>query len=207
MQNIKIRDAIAIILVTGIIVIISYFFFDRDIALFFDEVVTKDMTIFLDILTTLGRGDLYIVLSLIIFLIYRKKDMFYKKLSLSILWSVIASGVLVNILKVFFARHRPLALFDDNLYGLTWFDGGYIVASFPSGHTTTVFSVFILLILIFPRYKVWFLVVAMITASTRVVLAAHYLSDVIAGGLLGSFVAYFIYKKYYLKDDEVKNDS
>ena len=207
MQNIKIRDAIAIILVTGIIVIISYFFFDRDIALFFNEVVTKDMTIFLNILTTLGRADLYIVLSLIIFLIYRKKDMFYKKLSLSILWSVIASGVVVNILKVFFARHRPLALFNDNLYGLTWFDRGYIVTSFPSGHTTTVFSVFILLILIFPRYKVWFLVVAMIIASTRVVLAAHYLSDVVAGGLLGSFVAYFIYKKYYLKDDKVKNDS
>jgi len=206
-QNIKTRDAIGVTISAVIVIILSYFLFDRDIANFFDDYVTTDLQKFLKVVTTLGRADLYVVLSLVCFVIYRKRDMFIKKLSLLIFWSVVGSGIAVNILKVFFARFRPLALFNDNHYGFTFFDRGYMINSFPSGHTTTVFSVYMLLALIFPKYRVWFLLVAIITASTRVFLAAHYLSDVIAGGLLGSFVAYFLYKRYYLTDMAVENES
>lgn len=60
--------------------------------------------------------------------------------------------------------------------------------SFPSGHTTSAFSVFLLLTYLVRR-KSWgfaFLVLAAATAYSRMYLAQHFLEDVFAGSILGT---------------------
>ena len=100
--------------------------------------------------------------------------------------SVAFTGILVNILKPVFGRARP-KLFDQ--LGPHAFDPlsfGYDFASFPSGHSTTIFALAVALAFLLPRAKAPLLLVAAFFACTRIVLGAHYLSDVIAGAFMSA---------------------
>ena len=60
--------------------------------------------------------------------------------------------------------------------------------SFPSGHTTSAFSVFLLLTWL-TRRKAWglvFLLLAVLAAWSRVYLAQHFVEDVVGGSVLGT---------------------
>lgn len=66
--------------------------------------------------------------------------------------------------------------------------------SFPSGHSTSAFSVFLLLTLV-TRNKNWgyfFLPLAAATAYSRVYLAQHFVEDVYAGSILGTVVTLLV---------------
>jgi len=58
-------------------------------------------------------------------------------------------------------------------------------ASMPSGHATTGFAAMAAIALIWPRLRIPMLIYALLIAASRVVLDAHYLSDVIAGAAVG----------------------
>src|SRR5262249_9179194 len=67
-------------------------------------------------------------------------------------------------------------------------------ASFPSGHTTTSMAAALAFSMLAPRHKSWFLLIALLIGLSRIVLDVHYLSDVIAGALLGAAVAFWVGK-------------
>ncbi|HDP70053.1 MAG TPA: phosphatase PAP2 family protein [Actinobacteria bacterium] len=108
------------------------------------------------------------------------------------MWSGIASATLTSdILKVIISRPRPYEvllinpLSTNNTY------------SFPSGHTTLLFSIVALLKVTslaqhkefkFIKYP-WF-VYALLVAFNRIYLGVHYLSDVLAGAFLGYTIGY-----------------
>ena len=82
--------------------------------------------------------------------------------------------------------------------------------SFPSGHTSTAFSMALLLTSITKR-KIWCYVLPMIAlfvGYSRVYLGQHFVSDVFAGMLIGilsaylSLVLYQWYKKRYGKEEK-----
>ncbi|HTP89167.1 MAG TPA: phosphatase PAP2 family protein [Bryobacteraceae bacterium] len=58
--------------------------------------------------------------------------------------------------------------------------------SFPSGHTMTAFAVTVAIALFFPSLSAALLFFAFSIAVSRVVLGMHFVSDVIAGMLLGA---------------------
>jgi len=69
--------------------------------------------------------------------------------------------------------------------------------SFPSGHTMTAFAVAIPLSLFYPAVSVVLLVCALSIAMSRILLGMHFLSDVVAGALIGTglgYVAYFAFQ-------------
>ena len=110
------------------------------------------------------------------------------KKAIFIFFSAGFGGLILFIIKYTVQRGRPLPdVFD-----------GY---SFPSGHSTIVVVFFISLLFVINKKK--FLSMLAIFAIiavpiSRVVLGAHFLSDVIAGLLLGSIVVDFM-KVYYKK--------
>jgi len=109
------------------------------------------------------------------------------------------SGLLVNLLKILFARYRPVEYFEHQLYGMSWFDVGYRQASFPSGHSTTALSVAVALMLAFPRFRWLILLAGLLVLSSRIVVTAHYFSDTVMGGYIGVMTTFYIYHRYYLK--------
>jgi membrane-associated phospholipid phosphatase len=60
--------------------------------------------------------------------------------------------------------------------------------SFPSAHTTAAFALAASLAWFYPRGRMLFMTLALITAGQRVLHTAHYVSDVIAGMGIGVFV-------------------
>ncbi len=179
---------------TILTIFVSIFFFDKDIAIFFEK--NRDLRDFFEIVTFFGRAELYLIPSLLVYLIYRKKETI-KRYAFFVFSSVALSGIAVNILKIIFARYRPKMLFSENLYGFSWFDIGYNLASFPSGHTTIAFAAMVSLSFVWSKFRYIFLSIAALIGFSRIVLGAHYLSDVLAGALLGSITSYIIYKKLF----------
>jgi undecaprenyl-diphosphatase len=80
-------------------------------------------------------------------------------------------------------RRKPVS-FDVN--PLAWFPSDRF--SFPSGHALNSFAVGSLLSLAFPAVAVPVLAVAASVAASRVVLGLHWLSDVLAGALVGILI-------------------
>lgn len=65
--------------------------------------------------------------------------------------------------------------------------------SFPSGHTMTAFAVAIPLSLFYPTLSIGLLFCALSIAMSRILLGMHFLSDVVAGALIGTGLGYLGY--------------
>ena len=62
--------------------------------------------------------------------------------------------------------------------------------SFPSGHSITAFAITIPLILFYPSLTFGLLFCALSIAVSRLLLGMHFLSDVVAGCLIGTALGY-----------------
>ena len=103
---------------------------------------------------------------------------------------VALAGILDQVLKNLSCRARPSAPGAGTFFAtFPCFPAPYALASFPSGHATTAFAAAVVLALWFPRGTVPFVGVAVLVGFSRVMLGAHFPSDVLAGALLGSVVA------------------
>lgn len=173
------------------VIVATYFYHLRgSIKEFFSQYVTK-----------LGKSEWILIGSLLIYFFYKKRNITFAYQGLFVFTSVAASGILVNILKVIFSRYRPKAYFQDGSFGfdLFAFKTKYIFNSFPSGHSVTAMGFAVALMLLFPKYRVWAFLFGVIVASSRFVITAHYLSDVLMGGLLGGLISYGLYYGYFKK--------
>ena len=65
--------------------------------------------------------------------------------------------------------------------------------SFPSGHTMTAFAVAIPLSMFYPTLSIGLLFCALSIAMSRILLGMHFLSDVVAGALIGTGLGYLGY--------------
>ena len=95
------------------------------------------------------------------------------------------ASIVANGLKTVFDRPRP-PLGEDPVTALTRLP---VSGSFPSGHAATAFAAAVALGLLVPRLRVPALTVAALVAFSRVYLGVHYVSDVVAGGLIGAAIA------------------
>ncbi len=98
--------------------------------------------------------------------------------------SIAASGLVVDVMKIGLGRLRPKLLFRSDLYGFTWLSWRPDHWSFPSGHTATIVALFSALWWLWPQHLLFYVLAAMIVAGSRVVVGAHYPSDLIAGALV-----------------------
>ena len=64
--------------------------------------------------------------------------------------------------------------------------------SFPSGHTMTAFAVAVPVVALFPHLMLAVYFAAVSIALSRIALGMHFLSDVLAGALIGSAVGYSV---------------
>lgn len=108
--------------------------------------------------------------------------------------TVAAAGVLDQVLKNVSCRARPSAPGAGTFFAsFPCFPAPYAYASFPSGHATTAFAAAVVLALWYPRGAGVFVGSAVLVGLSRVMLGAHFPSDVLAGALLGSGVALVVH--------------
>lgn len=128
--------------------------------------------------THLGSFEFVLITSL--FLLWKNRD---RGIMLSTSTSI--SLAVVMILKNAIARPRPIDSIIEvgSVLGTSY--------SFPSGHSALAFATAFVLAGIFGKKPVFF-TIAGIVAISRVYLGVHYLSDIIAGSIIGGLIGYTI---------------
>jgi membrane-associated phospholipid phosphatase len=98
-------------------------------------------------------------------------------------------GLVVAIVKRWIGRVRPSALGPFAYEPFSWRPQ---YASLPSGHTLTAFAALVAIGALFPRARPYLWAYALLIALSRIVVTAHYTSDVIAGAAVGAFGALWV---------------
>ncbi len=107
-----------------------------------------------------------------------------------LLISVLSASAVVHVLKTTIGRARPLVYDQFGIFGFKPFDGQFLFQSFPSAHSTQIGAFCVALALLFPRFRLVFIGMALWIGATRVILGVHYPSDVAAGLALGAWFAF-----------------
>lgn len=172
--------------------VVCYVYIDLPVAVFFHPYQETPVTFVARFFTKFGEAQWYLVPSLFLgaLLWNIRRDLASR--ALYVFTTVAVSGIAVTILKPLFSRARPKLYFKEDTYG--FYLGRVVEAyqSFPSGHATVFFSACAALAVLMPRWRAPLLVVAALFSTTRVVLQMHFVSDLIAGALLGILCAYIL---------------
>jgi membrane-associated phospholipid phosphatase len=103
--------------------------------------------------------------------------------------AITAPSLFVTVIKRVIGRARPFVgeLADPFHYAPFVWRADF--ASMPSGHATPAFAVAAAVAALWPRLRAPMLIYALVIAVSRVVLDAHYVSDVITGAIAGGIGA------------------
>ena len=71
--------------------------------------------------------------------------------------------------------------------------------STPSGHTIRAFALFSALAFLYRRFASWFILIALAIGISRVLVTAHYPSDVLFGGSIGIMTASLLHNAMFKK--------
>lgn len=109
----------------------------------------------------------------------------------------LGGGLLADVVKISIFRGRPykndlsVATFESTFHGLfPLFSAGSNGQSFPSGHAATAIGLAAALSILFPRGRWFFASLALTVAACRVIVHAHFPTDVAAALMLGGASAY-----------------
>lgn len=206
------------------LMILSYFTLDIRVAHYFLANIDTYESIG-DFISIFGESHWYIGTAILGFLFFKyyKKNELYQQRFLFLLYINIFSGLISLVLKQLFGRIRPWGLRDGNDdYGFLLFqnmDMGFVqkmkyhfttlteapttYSSFPSGHTTTVFTAFTFLVILFPRYIYLWLGLGIVLSCSRILANDHFISDIFAGILIGTLSTMFLYSKLRKKIEKL----
>lgn len=187
-----------ILLVWGLIFIVfSYFYIDIPLANYCRH-LPPGIRSFFGVVTELGQSTWYLAGAFFCFFLFRYvyKNILLARRALFLFVAIAGSGIIVNIFRFLAGRYRPEMLFAQGAYGFELFQIKSAALSFPSGHATTAFALGMVLTIFWRRYWPFFIFLASLIAASRVIITAHFLSDVVAGAYLGLFSVIFI-KKFW----------
>ena len=158
------------------------------------------LDIFFQYVTYLGDGLIYIPIALYCAL-------YNRKYLVAVIAGVIICTIITQLLKrvVFADELRPISLEAQNII-IRKIEGIPIHRehSFPSGHTSTAFSMALLLAAIMKR-SFWCYIlpfIAFMVGYSRVYLSQHFVTDVFAGmtiGIISAYLSLVIYYSYVKK--------
>jgi membrane-associated phospholipid phosphatase len=119
----------------------------------------------------------------------------------------LGSGAITQIIKHSLNEPRPIAWFDQSV-ALNFVEGVRVHSSlsFPSGHTTAGFSIFLFIAIItkFKTAGVIFAILAAFVGFSRIYLVQHFYLDVYFGSIIGVFGSLIFYSLFE-KSEKITN--
>lgn len=163
---------------------------------FFSRQLTTDESLFYTINSLSGFGSIYmwVFFNFLgnawgLFAFSLPLLIYAPRILLSGILAGIAAGIIARPIKEILEMPRPPSVFDNS----TFFILGkpLTTLSMPSGHTVTAFAIATAYFFSIQRDRqkmfLWLFVLACFTGMTRIVVGAHFPSDVFAGAAIGIF--------------------
>jgi membrane-associated phospholipid phosphatase len=203
------KKTIVAAVISVIIYLALFFYFDRAIDLWVyrnladTEVFQAGTALSAAVTGSYIRLALALTLILVVIIDPRLKRRWTRNL-LFICLSCSVALIIGEGLKYLLGRHRPVMLFENNQYGLTFFSEQGAQHSSPSGHTLRAFSILTALSLLYRRLTPVCIFLAILIGASRVVVTAHYPSDVLFGAFIGIFSALWTYRYFFEKEEAGK---
>jgi len=153
---------------------------------------------FFKYITHLGDG-LFIIIPVVVMLFFSLRN------SLFVLTAYLSTGLVTQMIKrlLFDDAERPIRYFQD-IAQLHLVDGVHVLSghSFPSGHATSAFAMFLCLAMLTRNRWIQFscFIAACLVAFSRVYLSQHFLIDVYTGALIGIAGTLMIYPLFFGRD-------
>ncbi len=116
---------------------------------------------------------------------YITKDPTTIKAGMAAALSLLLCSSVIQVLKKKVNRPRPQFLVE----GLKAFDVPICPYSFPSGHTGASLAIALVLLHYLPAFGAGLVGLSLLIGFSRVYLGVHFISDVLAGGLIGGLVS------------------
>ncbi len=182
--------------------IISYFLLDQ----YLSKIIGANYENSLIWLSVTQLGDTiisYFILGLIMVGFFLGRYVFKMKIKpalvLMIIYSYLTSTVIIQLMKRWVPRYRPILL-DEGFYGFT-FNSNFIenTDSFPSLHTGVIASVLFPILFQYRKASIYILAIITSVALSRVMLNLHYISDVLFSIFLVGSINYILYS--FIKKD------
>ncbi|WP_411835054.1 phosphatase PAP2 family protein [Neobacillus niacini] len=144
------------------------------------------MNLYFRTITHIG-GVLFISVTTLLLIIFATNQT--RLTAISSAAALALSHIPVQLVKKFFPRKRPYLQIETTKI----LPNPLKDHSFPSGHTTAVFSVIVPFLVQLPSLIAILLPLGLSVGVSRIYLGLHYPSDVIAGGFLGAFFGSLCY--------------
>lgn len=154
----------------------------------------------------------YFIPSIFLYRYLNKNEENLLRLALTIVLVVFLQLLIVNIIKLIWLRPRMIFIMtENNIKYLPWYvKGKYIsnikldlIKSFPSAHTSNA-SCILLIFLINKKHKIFNYLITILfilmVGLSRMIVGAHFLSDISFGALITFFVYNLVVKYTYKKE-------
>ncbi len=130
-------------------------------------------------------------------IIDKEKYFYLKKFSIFSFSYLLLVGLITQIIKHLVGRPRPNHSQLDGSFEFNFFSTESSFHSFPSGHSSTIIAITIIMVLTIPNLRYFFYFFGFLIALSRVVVGAHFLTDVV-GGVIIAISVYKIFD-YFIK--------
>jgi membrane-associated phospholipid phosphatase len=182
-------------------VVISYYWIDRQLALYTEQWYSQTFSHYAQILLpaqpdrlSVWFGFFFIVGA--IGVIWKRWNKTYVLVDILIVFSaaMIVSMLAKMGLKFIFSRFSEQAfLLNHSLYGFVWF---HDYQSFPSGHMTILLAGLTVFWLYLPKLRFLVFLVAMVESILLILNFDHFLSDIMAGVYVGIIITLILQRIY-----------
>ncbi len=185
-----------------ILYILSFSYLDRTIALYCKNFTGTHLFTIGQYISYLADGNIWriaiplLLISVVIYDYYHGRTS-GSKAFLYIIISILVASAIGGALKFLLGRYRPVMLYSQHLYGFHFLTKTWAFNSTPSGHSFRIFALMASLSLVFKRWYWLFFIVAICVGLSRIIVHAHYPSDVLFGAYIGLLAAFW--SRNYIK--------
>ncbi len=166
--------------------IFAYFWIDQSLSVYFNNEDLMPFRKTARAITDIGLGEYSFALAILSFIYSTWAGRrWLKAWSFNYFLALVFSGLIGHFIKIIIGRQRPHVseVFDSHIFAPISFDS--YNQSLPSGHAQVVFCSATMLAFLWPR-RAWLIyLLAGIFTFSRVMVHAHFLSDIMAGGMVG----------------------
>ena len=193
-----------VVLAWSVVAIISYYFFDRAVAVFIHHLNNATLTEIARSFSFFGYGfTMLLILAVLALLAWLLQRSSMAKCLTFAVAAIAANGIICDIIKFIVNRSRPFELFWQHkpLYGFYFFHYPLHMNSFPSGHATVITSAMMALSLAWPRWWKLFMTFALLVSLSRLLVLKHFISDIMVGmylGAMGTVYLQILFNRYAL---------